>query len=63
MSIKFEGSSHGNRNAEIAFVNFYGTKRAQPARPFITAAEEISAEESAIKVQEVLDKFLKSKGL
>lgn len=63
VNIKFEGSSHGNRNAEIAFVNFYGTKRAQPARPFITAAEEMSGQESADKVKEVIDKFLKSKGL
>lgn len=44
--IKFEGSSHGNRNGEIAFVNEYGTKK-QKGRPFIKEAQKNSADEAA----------------
>ena len=39
--VVFKGTQHGNRIAEIAFVNEYG-KKGQPARPFIKTANEQS---------------------
>lgn len=51
----------GNRIAEIAFVNEFG-KENQPARPFIRAANEQSADEAAKKARDVYDNFLTSKG-
>ncbi len=51
-TVVFKGTQHGNRLAEIAFVNEYG-KKEQPARPFIRTANESSAgeaEEAAAKV-------------
>lgn len=62
LSITFEGEQHGNRIAEIAFVNEYG-KTNQPARPFIRMANEKSEDEAADKAAEVYDKFLRQKGL
>ena len=50
------------RNAEIAFVYEYG-KRGQKARPFIKAANESSAGESARVAMEIYDRWLKEKGL
>lgn len=52
----------GSRNAEVAFVNNYG-KRTQRARPFITEANEMSAEQTTTAGAAVYDKWLKSKGL
>lgn len=62
VDIEFKGESHGNRNAEIAFVNEYG-KKSQPARPFIKTANEISDKPSREAAFKVYDKFLKSKGV
>ena len=50
------------RNAEIAFINEYGTKR-QRARPFVRDANEASAEATTQAGFEVYDKWLKSKNL
>lgn len=50
------------RNAEIAFINEYGTKR-QRARPFIRDANEACAEATTQAGFEVYDKWLKSKNL
>lgn len=50
------------RNAEIAFINEYGTKR-QSARPFVRDANEASAEATTQAGFEVYDKWLKSKNL
>ena len=52
----------GNRNAEVAFVNNYGT-RSQKARPFITDANEMSAEQTTAAGAAVYDAWLKTKGL
>ena len=37
--VVFKGEQHGDRIAEIAFINEYG-KKGQPARPFIKTANE-----------------------
>jgi hypothetical protein len=50
--VVFKGTQHGNRIAEIAFINEYGKKN-QPARPFIKTANEQAAgkaEEAAAKI-------------
>jgi HK97 gp10 family phage protein len=52
----------GNRNAEVAFVNNYGT-RSQKARPFITDANEMSEEQTTTAGAAVYDRWLKTKGL
>lgn len=62
VTISFKGMQHGNRLAEIAFVNEYG-KKGQNARPFVKKANEISAKASDDAALEVYDKWLKSKGL
>jgi hypothetical protein len=62
VDIEFKGESHGNRNAEIAFVNEYG-KKSQPARPFIKTANTISDEPSKKAGFSVYDDWLKSKGV
>lgn len=60
--IKFEGESHGNRNAEIAFVNHFGTSK-QHARPFITRAEKESGDPGAKAAAEILHEWLKQNKL
>lgn len=50
------------RNAEIAFLNEYGTKH-QRARPFIRDANEASAEAATAAAMQVYDKYLQSKNL
>lgn len=60
--ILFKGTQHGNRVAEIAFVNEFG-KRKQPARPFIRTANDKAANAAADAAREVLDKYLKKEGL
>ena len=51
-------NAKGVRNAEVAFVNEYGTKRQAP-RPFIRDANE-SAANAAVDAQErVIDRWLK----
>ena len=60
--ITFEGTQHGNRNGEVAFVNEYGKKN-QPARPFIRHALESSANESTTAAAKVLFDWQKKQGL
>ncbi len=62
VDIEFRGESHGNRNAEIAFVNEYG-KRSQPARPFIKTANELSDKPSLAAGFSVYEQWLKTKGV
>lgn len=51
----------GNRNAEVAFVNEFGTSR-QAARPFIQDANAESADKAVEAAMEVWDEYLNSKG-
>ena len=62
MYVTFEGSQHGNRTAEIAFVNEFG-KHGQPARPFIREANERCAGEAVEAAAKIYDNYLTSKGL
>jgi hypothetical protein len=62
VDIEFKGESHGNRNAEIAFINEYGKKK-QLARPFIKTANTLSDEPSRKAGFDVYDNWLKSKGV
>jgi hypothetical protein len=62
VDIEFKGMAHGNRLAEIAFINEYG-KKSQPARPFIKTANTISDEPSKKAGFAVYDDWLKSKGV
>ena len=62
VDIEFKGEAHGNRVAEIAFVNEYG-KTGQPARPFIKVANELSDEPSKKAGRDKYDAWLKSKGV
>lgn len=62
LDITFEGEQHGNRLAEIAYVNEFG-KTNQPARPFIQTANEQSADAATEAAADVLDRHLKNKGL
>lgn len=62
MYVTFNGTQHGNRVAEIAFINEFGKKN-QPARPFISEANEKNASAAVDAAAKVYDKFLESKGL
>lgn len=62
VDIEFKGEQHGNRLAEIAFVNEYG-KKSQPARPFIKTANKLSDEPSKKAGRDKYDAWLKSKGV
>lgn len=57
--INYSGKQHGNRVAEIAFVNEYGKKN-QPARPFIRTANEKCADKAVDAGAEVLFKWIDS---
>lgn len=58
--VRFEGTQHGNRLAEIAYVNEYGA-RGNPGRPFIATANA-RAEPQALKAAEqVYQDWLDSK--
>ncbi len=57
--IRFTGKQHGNRIAEIAFVNEYG-KRTQPARPFIKTACEQCEQEAVDAAAEILFDWIDS---
>lgn len=57
--INYEGEQHGNRLAEIAFVNEFG-KRGQAARPFVKTANEQCADEALQAGCNVFDQFLNS---
>ena len=50
------------RNAEIAFINEYGTRR-QAARPFVLQGNETSAEETTQAQATVYYRWLETKGL
>lgn len=50
------------RAAEVAFINEFG-KKGQPARPFINAANEETADAQEAAAMAVYDKYLKSKNL
>lgn len=62
VKIEFKGTAHGNRVAEIAFINEYG-KKSQPARPFISKAIKDSEVAGAEAARTVLDAFLAFKNL
>lgn len=59
--VTFNGKQHGNRVAEIAFINEFGKKN-QPARPFIQVANEENAGKAVIAAEKVYDEYLKEKG-
>ena len=50
-----------NRVAEIAFINEFGKKN-QPARPFISQANESNAGAAVDAAADVYDRYLSSKG-
>lgn len=62
VKIEFKGTAHGNRVAEIAFINEYG-KKSQPARPFISKAIKDSEVAGAEAARTVLDAYLAFKNL
>lgn len=62
MYVTFEGTQHGNRIAEIAFINEFG-KHGQPPRQFIREANERYAGEAVDAAARVYDQYLASKGL
>ena len=57
--VVFKGTQHGNRIAEIAFVNEYGKKN-QPARPFIKTANEQATGEAAEAAAKILHDWQES---
>lgn len=57
--IVFKGTQHGNRIAEIAFINEYGKKN-QPARPFIKTANEQAAGEATEAAAKILHNWQES---
>ena len=62
VDITFEGTQHGNKLTEIAFVNEYG-KSGQAARPFVRSAIETKKEAANEKAAAVLYSYEKSIGL
>lgn len=61
-NVKFEGTQHGNRIAEIAFINEYG-KKSQPARPFISKSIKDATSAATAAEDAVLDQWLKENNL
>lgn len=59
INITFPGKQHGNRIAEIAFVNEFG-KQGQDARPFIKTANEECADEAVNAAGAIFDEFINS---
>ncbi|MPN64088.1 hypothetical protein SDC9_211859 [bioreactor metagenome] len=57
--VTFNGSQHGSRLAEIAFINEYG-KKGQSARPFVKVANEGAAGESQIAAEKVFDDWIET---
>lgn len=55
-------NQHGDRNAEVAFINEYG-KRGQTARPFIRTSNERAADGMVEAGEKVLNAYLDSKRL
>ena len=62
MFLTFDGTQHGNRVAEIAFVNEYGTS-SQAARPFIKTALDEKGDVAVEAAAAVHDKWLTKNGL
>ena len=62
VDITFEGTQHGNKLTEIAFVNEYG-KSGQAARPFVRSAIETKKEAANEEAAAVLYSYEKSIGL
>lgn len=62
VDITFDGTQHGNKLTEIAFVNEYG-KSGQPARPFVRSAVESKKNEANEKAAAVMYNYEKSIGL
>lgn len=60
--VTFEGTQHGNRLAEIAFVNEYG-KKGQAARPFIRTAIEECSDRCVDAAEKIYNDWLSQKGL
>lgn len=59
IEINFKGMQHGNRNAEVAFVNEYGTGK-QKARPFISEACYDGLVDSVTECEDILLDFVES---
>ena len=57
--VTFNGSQHGSRLAEIAFINEYG-KKGQSARPFVKVANEGAAGKSQIAAEKVFDDWIET---
>lgn len=57
VKIEFKGTQHGNRVAEIAFINEYG-KKSQPPRQFIAKSIKDADAEGAEAARTVLDAYL-----
>lgn len=57
--VTFNGSQHGSRLTEIAFINEYG-KKGQSARPFVKVANEGAAGESQIAAEKVFDDWIET---
>lgn len=57
-----KGGTKTIRNAEIAFLNEYGTRK-QPARPFIRTANEACASRTAEAAEKAYKRFLDARGL
>ena len=55
--VTFEGTQHGNRLAEIAFINEFG-KKSQPPRQFIRTANEENAETAVDAAAKIYDEYL-----
>lgn len=62
VDITFKGTQHGNRIAEIAFVNEYGKKN-QPARPFIRTANDESEDTAVEAAEKDYHEYVDSTGL
>lgn len=63
IKVYFDGKNEdGNRNAEVAFINEYG-KTNQPARPFISTANEEAAGDIAVAEYRVYDAHLRKHNL
>lgn len=60
LEISFKGTQHGNRLAEIAFVNHYGA-HGNPGRPFIDVGNARGEDEAAEAAAEVHGQWLDSK--
>lgn len=59
IEVAFKGTQHGNRLAEIAFVNQYGA-RGNPGRPFIDIANARGEEAAAEAAADIHEKWLDS---